>query len=295
MLTGKPEMNSRKFLLLCKLSLVMALGYLVIRNAFLPEVEAVFPASAHGNQNSQVVEETITPKVPFEDYSSIVERNIFSHPQSSSKKQDMQHNRVYSIERAEKELGLVLLGTIAGSPAVSRAIIKEVNNNTIRPYKIKDSVGDCSVECIEKDKVVLLRGDQRIVLTIGGETSDQQGTYTLPQRSLNKPQKVHSLAKLTPAKQGPADNIETILKKAVIKPYRYEGKNEGLRITGLEGIEKLKNSFIRNGDVIREINGHKLTDKQKAYQIIKKARSQKTLTLELERDGNPKHFSFEMR
>ena len=87
---------------------------------------------------------------------------------------------------------------------------------------------------------------------------------------------------------------EGLLKKAIIEPYIVDGEVEGLRITGLEDKSIAKALGLRNGDIIRRVNGHRLTNKQKAYQIFKKASSQPALDIELLRDNKTKKLSFAM-
>jgi type II secretory pathway component PulC len=52
---------------------------------------------------------------------------------------------------------------------------------------------------------------------------------------------------------------------------------------------------LRDGDVIRAINGHRLSSKQKAFQIAMKARSQAALSVELQRDNKIKKFSLPLK
>ncbi len=79
--------------------------------------------------------------------------------------------------------------------------------------------------------------------------------------------------------------VETILRKAVIEPYRINGKIEGLQITGLEKILVAKDLLLKSGDIIRSVNGHSLSSKKNAYEIFKKARKLPIMEIELLRDG----------
>ncbi len=86
-----------------------------------------------------------------------------------------------------------------------------------------------------------------------------------------------------------------MLTKAVIEPYMIDGQVEGLKITGLENIRVAEDLGLKNGDIIRTVNGHRLTSKQKAYQIFKKARSQEAMNIELLRKNETKTLSFSLR
>ena len=88
---------------------------------------------------------------------------------------------------------------------------------------------------------------------------------------------------------------QEILAKTIFKPYIVRGQNEGLEITGLENMTFAKKIGLKNGDVISAVNGHRLTSKQKAYQIFKKARHLKTVSLDLIRDDKPKNILFALR
>jgi len=90
-------------------------------------------------------------------------------------------------------------------------------------------------------------------------------------------------------------DIEIMLTKAVIEPYAVDGQVEGLKITGLENMRGAEDLGLKNGDIIRTVNGHRLTGKQKAYQIFKKARSQAAMDIELLRDNETKTLSFSLR
>ena len=86
--------------------------------------------------------------------------------------------------------------------------------------------------------------------------------------------------------------LEDIFNNARIEPFIADNQPQGLRISELEKAEKAKSLPLKNGDVIRLVNGQLLTNKQKAFQVIKKARSQPFLDVELLRDGAVKTLSF---
>jgi len=91
------------------------------------------------------------------------------------------------------------------------------------------------------------------------------------------------------ARNAVADRLRdtvVMLPKAVITPYDVDGQVEGLRITGLEEVKHLEELGLRNGDVIRAVNGHRLTSKQKASQAV--------VNIELLRDNKIRTLSFRL-
>ena len=205
------------------------------------------------------------------------------------------------LQSAEKELGLMLLGTISGSKAVSRAVTKDIKDEQIGLYKTGDTVADATVESIEKDAVILLHKGQKKVLRLhssGG--SGGQENQQAPERQVVE-QNSEAVKTDLQAEQAPqevqtkAGHIETMLRKAVIEPYQADGQMEGIRITGLENVPIAKELGLKNGDVIRSVNGQRLTSKQKAFQVFMKARTQPTMDVELLREGRTKELSLILR
>ena len=89
--------------------------------------------------------------------------------------------------------------------------------------------------------------------------------------------------------------IESILNKAAIEPYLVDGQVEGLKITDLDKIPMAKTFGLNEGDIIRQVNGHRLISKQQAFQVFKKARSQASMDLELLSDGQTRELSFNLQ
>jgi type II secretion system protein C len=199
---------------------------------------------------------------------------------------------------AEEELGIALLGTVAGSPEISRAIIKDLETNELSLYKIGDTVATAHIESIEKDVVVLLHQGQRKILKLGTRESKRQDIDSAQgalSRNAAQGVETNPPAKSQSTVGDKLRDIEIMLTKAVIEPYTIDDQVEGLRITGLENIRGAEEIGLKNGDIIRTVNGHRLTSKQKAYQIFKKARSQEALNIELLRDNETKTLSFSLK
>lgn len=290
-------MDIRKVLFITKLVLVLVLGYVVVRRVLLPEhtEKSSTPVSALGGSAARVNQATGSPDLSFEDYAKIVERNPFG----TSGKWTSTANLTGSRHSVSEELGLALSGTISGSPTLARAVIKDLKTGVLDLYEIDQTVAGARIESIEKDAVVLVCDGQRKVLRLNiGQSGSNNISQVASSRTTNKMSNVARVDLQT--KKANTDTrtkigcVEAILNNAAIEPYFVDGRMEGLQITGLENISIAKNLGLKNNDVIRAVNGHRLTNKQKAYQIFKKARSQPAIDIELLRDNNTKKLSFSM-
>ena len=296
----------RKTLFISKLALVLLLGYIIVRIVLLPKYteKSQVRASAQDRDKVRAGETTSPLGLSFEDYAEIVERNPFgtSGQTASPSKQASMANSLVIERSVSEELGLALSGTVSGNPALARAIIKDLKTGVLELYRTGQTVADAHIKSIEKDAVILLHNGERKILRL---TMAQFGSYNNSDARVRSSQAVTEISKAVKTnlstEQEPSEvqsrtgPVETIWKKAVIDPYAVDDQIVGLRITGLENIKAAKNLGLKNGDVVRLVNGHQLTSKQKAYQIFKKARSQAVINVELLRDEKIKKLSFDLR
>jgi len=298
----------RKVFFISKLALILVLSAVIVTTVTtLQDSGEIFaPTSAAGSENSGAVEAAGAAEISPESYSAIIEQNIFSGKGSSPSANTSRwsNNASDMVLSDGKELGLALYGTICGSPPVSRAIIKDLETKELGLYRQGDTVADARIETIKKDAVVLLHKGQRKILNISmGQSQREEADGAQPASAknisetakTNPPTTFHNAVGVELTTVGvKSGDSEGVLKKAIIEPYIVDGEVEGLRITGMEDKSTAKALGLRNGDIIRRVNGHRLTNKQKAYQIFKKASSQPALDIELLRDNKTKELSFAM-
>ena len=293
-------MYIRKVLIAIKLVLVLVLCFVIVRTVIMPQQSArIFtPASAVGTENISTNRAENAVEALVEDYSAIVERNIFGSADSSYTEAKSSPNIV--ARSAEEELGLALVGTVCGSMEISRAIIINTKTKLLRMYKTGQNVADARIRSIEEDAVILLHNGQIKKLTLNRTSGhNKNNTQVLSSPAISEAGKVAS--PVLPVKQPLTEvptriaHVEVMLSKAVIEPYAVNGQTEGLKITGLENIPMAKALGLKNGDIICEVNGNRLTSKQKALQVFKKARSQAVMNLKLLRDGETEELSFALK
>jgi len=230
----------------------------------------------------------------------IIERNIFgSSGWNSTKVKPQQQTNENSISVLKAQLRL--LATVAGDEDVACAVIENVKTKIQDLYKTGDIVGGVLIDRIERNKIVLLNAGKREVLNlyVSDGTLDRVEKSTEPviaqepdvgeavniisqtEREINK--------KAFLARVG---GMEAILKKVEVVPYLEDGQEKGVRITGLEDFSMARYIGFENGDIIQSINGNTLTNRRKAFQILRKARSQSSIEIQLLRDQQEKKLSF---
>ena len=292
-------MYIRKVLFAFKLALVLVLFFVIIRMVVIPQRPAgIFtPASAVGTENISATRAGNPAETAVEDYSVIAAQNIFGADSSDAEDKSLQVNKFDGVMKlAEEELSLELVGTVCGNTAVSRAIIINTKTKLLGMYKTGQNIGAARIKSIEENAVILLHNGQRKMLMLNRSGRDNKNnTHVLSPAAISETSK--SASPVLPVKQSLDEtptkitHLETILSKAAIEPYLVDGQVEGLRITNLETIPMAKAFGLKEGDIIRQVNGHRLDSKQKAFQVFKKARSETTMSLELLSDGETKELS----
>ncbi len=280
-----------------KAGLVIVLLYTVAQAVMVPFRldTALKPKVVAGDEQSRSPVTVTTGNEGPADYLVIVENDLFA---PGSGPADPHVSQAPDAMRSAEELGLKLVGAVAfpGNPSVSRAVIETSQTKSAQPYKIGDTVASATIESIKPDQVILRHAGQRRVLVLRTATAvtDQASPGADANSKATNPEKLATDNQPLPQTSARLNYVEAVFRKASIEPYVQEGRTEGLRITGLDQTPLTATFGLRNGDIVRNVNGQDLTSKQKAFQVLKKARTQSKLDIELLRGGKTKNLSFDL-
>ncbi len=296
---GVLEIN--KLLWTANLVLIAILGYGVV--SFILNNKAghstiVEPIPKTGKGEITLCKETTLPI----NYNIILRRNIFGSSVTRSITENPQQgtNRIPAFFVRD----LRLLATVAGDEEVACAVIENVKTKIQDLYKTGDMIDGSQVERIERNKIVLNNGGLREVLSLnirGGvlESVQKSAEPVMAQRqsfaevvNIVSPTEREINKEAFCAKTG---GMEAVLKKIEIDPYVVNGKENGIRISGLDDLIMAKYVGFESGDIIQNINGQTVTNKRKAFQILKKARAQPSLEIQLLRNQEKRELSLGIR
>jgi general secretion pathway protein C len=232
----------------------------------------------------------------------IVERNIFGSSGLSPAKQNPRREKTeapMSIFKSQYRL----LATVAGDEEAARAVIVNLKSKTQDIYKTGDIIDGAQIERIERNKVVVLYRERREVLHLNimckvlDPVDRDKEPFIAQEQNAAESVKVVSPVEREIDKRAfvtQVPPIEVLLEKAEVAPYIMNGQQDGLSITGLDDLSMAGYFGFRNGDIIQNVNGQALTDKQKVFQVLKKARSQSLLSVQLLRNKQKMDLSFEL-
>jgi S1-C subfamily serine protease len=298
----------------------MALGVVV---DYLHFAAGLGPDMASGNQHTSNNQAGLVETRSASDYAAIATSNLFGRTDNMGNRQGVSpRSPALDAMASAQGLGLGLIGTVAGGPETSRAIIEDTQSNTTGVYRVGDTIAlapnnleiktgqsetphpvaksqaRATVEAIHADTVVLRCENRSFVLRQHAGTAASNRSD--PPRDNSQRAKDTSAAFTNPSNEqilprpNRAEYVAEIFRRAVVEPYVKDDQTEGLRITGLENIPMAALFGLRNGDIVQSVDGQKLTSKQKAFQVLMKARTQSKVDLQLLRDGQTKNLSFNL-
>ncbi len=233
----------------------------------------------------------------------ILGRNIFGSAGASAVKENPQKEK-RKAPAPVVSARLRLLATVAGDEEVACAVIENIKTRIQDLYKTGDIIEGAQVERIERNRIVLFNGVQREVLNLYVADGvsvpvEKSAEPVIAQKpgfadvvNIISPTEREINEKAFLAKVG---GMEAILKTVEVAPYIVNGKEKGMRITGLEDSSMARYVGFENGDVIQIINGQTVTNRRKASQILRKARALSSLDTQLLRGNEKKTLSFRIK
>jgi general secretion pathway protein C len=209
----------------------------------------------------------------------------------------------------ETRLNLKLRGVFSSDDKeLARAIIADAKGHD-DSYAIGDQVpGGAVLNDIFPDKVILERNGQLETLKLPEES--QEGVVTA--QSLRSRPPIPSRAPVRGSapintttsstqeilrhyQNALVNDPQSLMGLVRVQPYSKNGKLEGYRIRPGKDRRLLSKFGLRSGDVVKSVNGVPLDNPIKALEIMKQLSTASSVTLEVERNGTPRSFTFSLQ
>ncbi len=195
-------------------------------------------------------------------------------------------------------LDLKLLGTVAGgNQEEAYAVIEDKRKKEQSLYQVGQSVQGAKVLKILRQKVVLNYNgeDQVLEMDFLSDASLPQNENTVS-TDISKLSPVPTVVNLTRlAIDNSIKDINQLMNQAKIRPHFDNGNPDGLLLFGIKPESLFSTMQLKNGDIIKGINGEKLQsvdDALKLYQSLKEASD---VNLQIKRHGRTEEINYHVR
>lgn len=240
-------------------------------------------------------------QIRFQTLSPILEKGLFgSATRGTLTRLEQQSSQPVAPQVNLSDLQL--LGTAAGTPATSFALIRKNSSNEERVFRLGAQVFDLGrLVAVQKNSADIKGGEQTITLRTPDAPPEQDkpiaaapvqstvasgvvaaspgGTGIIDQRALN----------------ASLDNIGQAMTDARLLPSMKDGKVEGFRLSEVKPQGVFGALGLKNGDVLAKINDFPIDSPEKAIQSFMTLKGQNRIKLDLVRDGAPTTLSYDIR
>jgi type II secretion system protein C len=220
------------------------------------------------------------------DHSLIIRKQLFGAAEPKEEKEELQQKAPVVTP-----LKLRLLGTFLSPSSAPVAIIEHTVRKEQDAFEPNSSLfGEAKLISISNSSVLIERDGNRESLVIeefaGGssgsgarETEGDVERVTVAETDLDEA----------------LNNLPMLLTQARAVPYFKGGKAVGLRLFAIKGGSLFEKIGLRNGDVLKQINGNSLADFSQAMKLFEKLKQERSIKLELERNRAAKTYLYEIR
>lgn len=231
------------------------------------------------------------------DYLPILQRDIFN-PDGGNLRFEKRQQQPAATKQAPSKW--TLLGTISGG---SRPLATLQAGGSSEIFALYEKLPD-GAELVEigRNRVLLRYPDGRsLSLEIAQEKLSGlvKPATTAPKRSGSSPRVEETGSNRwripQPLAENARNNIGDLLRQAQAIPYLENGKTTGFQIRTIQPGSLIAQLGLKQGDILREINGLPLNSPEKALQIFGQLRQARQVSVGLERRGKAMSFAYEIR
>jgi general secretion pathway protein C len=211
---------------------------------------------------------------------------------------------------APTQLRLKLWGVALQEGSDAYCVIEDEKKRTQGVYKIDDEVpGPATVKAIEWERVVLLNGGREEILELQDTTKAAGGIAAAVRGVAAASQPSASASAVTGVKMVSEDefvvdrsevdnaleNMSQLFTQIRAVPHFEGGESTGFRLFAIRRGSLFDKIGLKNGDIIRNINGQPMNDPTKALALLEELRNVSDLTVQVTRNRQDKTLSYSVQ
>jgi general secretion pathway protein C len=233
---------------------------------------------------------------PASAYASIYQRDVFNPGAAPAA-----DTASTPLDAKRTDLNIKLWGTAVSShPEHSFAIIEDLAAREQHLYRVGDPVLDvATLARVEWDRVVLDRDGAEEVLELALERRkpDAGGAARPVPAAQDRIRRTAGNKFLIDRREleQTVDNLNEVFTQARAVPFFQDGKTVGFRVFAIKPGSVFERIGLKNGDVIKRVNGVELTDPTKAITLFTELQNEGHIAVDLERNKQAQNFSYDIR
>ncbi len=243
-------------------------------------------------------------------YASILDKNIFrAVVKESSSQRKLTAEKPLAADQLQNldktPLNVRLRGTAVRDQGDSFAVIEDKKTRKEDLYRVGDMILDeAKLVQILHDRVVLLREGKRETLELFAEKERSTGRRSALPPSQTSPLVLgRGVRRLGPTRWSVSRdemelaraNMSQLMTQVRIVPNFVEGKPDGFKLLSIKRGSLFDRLGLRNGDVVRKVNGILLDNPQKVLEVYEALESGQSISVDILRGKREQNFTYEVR
>jgi general secretion pathway protein C len=320
----------KRYLWLIHLALIAA-GVYIGSDLFWAIVGSRIEPGSRLPINSPSAAAATTEQRALQQYAVIQERNLFG-ARNRTATPSPPRPPAPPPPAAKPAVNLKLVGTVVGPPERTYAVIEDLSTKRQDLYRLGDVVREAKVIEVTRNRVVLDNRGRREEL-FSFEKTDAASAATPPPsgqpgRQSAAPRRPPFAMESQPQEPPPTppleeaqdtadseiervsenmwrinrddlveqlDNFGQMMREARLTPHFTGGQPDGFMITNLPSNSFLGRMGLRNGDIMKGVNGQKFGSLEEFFQAYQQLQTEPMLQLEVERSNRTETLTYEIR
>ena len=233
---------------------------------------------------------------PLDDYAIITERSLFGGTSKGSITAPPEQDALDDMPVAVKSLGLKLVGTAVGNKREdSSAIIEDQSTRKQEAYREGDRIKQTLIKRILRHNVIINTGRRDEVLTM--EPEESTGKSAAPERKARgRPRRTasSSIRLNRDDLEAQMTDLNDLMTQVRIRPFMEGRKPAGFLVSNIKPGSLFSKMGLRNGDVIKGINGETITTPDQAIELYESLMEGGEIALEIKRGRRQQNLRYEI-
>lgn len=233
----------------------------------------------------------------YSEYQTIAARDLFRTKAVETDPSDIVTPDLDELEKTKLELKL--WGTITGDAGGQAYAVIEDQSRRRQPqhlYREGDSVGDANIRLILREKVILTVDGEDEVLEME-QLLDQSGRISAdrssaPPRAGLEERSDDEYSIERDIIDDALSDVGNLMRQVRIRPYFKDGNPEGVLLSGIRKGSIFEQMGLQSGDVIKGVNGEPIRSVDDAMALYQGLRSERSVQVQIERDGSSRTISY---
>ncbi len=246
---------------------------------------------------------------PYEKYSVILQRNIFSPADRGQKLLPLEEKKFSSPAGGAAEGnrqpgagGYLLVGTIAGPGGNSWAVLHEKGTRKQQVFRVRGNIDGGKILKVSRKQILIERNGKQETLSLSEEEARPLPPVKepLPPSPASKGEVVRKLSAnrfLVNREDVNAavGDINQFMTQARLRPHFEMGKPAGYAVSEVVPGSLMEKLGLRNNDIIKKVNGLAVTQPEEVMQAYAQLQRDSNIEVEVERGGRSEIFRYEIR